>query len=289
MSKFEPEFDKELPPIVFDTSVPAVGSLGLRIAGSLVKGLAVPFHALRPGWRRVVPEVFPAAQPSAQGKGDGEIPLVVWQTNFTDRCSWPMWMNVAHNRRLAPEFEFRFVGQEAMERQMAKAPPKVGKAFSRLASGAAQADLWRLQTLYDFGGVYIDMDGTLVTPLARLLRGRRELLVADSLRFTQYFIASAPKNPLFLEFIDAVVDGIEHWEENGRKPVFWTTGPAALEPVLFRHPEIHFARRGDVCRQGVFTNERFQYIDRPRGKWTHDKEFVRPAKREGRVFAAADA
>jgi mannosyltransferase OCH1-like enzyme len=26
-----------------------------------------------------------------------------------------------------------------------------------------------------------------------------------------------------------------------------------------------------VCVQGSFTNEHFQYIDKPRGKWTHKK------------------
>ncbi|RLA79851.1 MAG: glycosyl transferase, partial [Epsilonproteobacteria bacterium] len=27
-----------------------------------------------------------------------------------------------------------------------------------------------------------------------------------------------------------------------------------------------------TCNQGGFTNEYFQYIDKPRGKWTHAKK-----------------
>jgi len=275
MSKFDPRFDTKLPPLVFDESVPHVASLGLRLRGTLVKTLARPFHAFKPDWRKTLAEETPPLRPSPSVPGS--IPRVVWQTNFTSRCTLPVWRNFLHNRALAPEFSFRFLDDDACARYMAShADKRTCSAFDRLTNGAARADLWRLQVLHDEGGVYLDMDGTLVRPLAPLLEGRRELLVADKIRFTQYFIASVPGNPLFREFIETVVENIEKYDFAAARPVFWTTGPAALEKVLLRHPEVKYLLRGDVCRQGVYTNEHFQYLDRPHAKWTRNPSFVRP-------------
>lgn len=275
MSKIDPRFDTVLPPIVHDATVPAVHSLPLRLRGTCAKTFGYLFHALRPDWRAELPPETPPSRP--EPPEEGGIPHIVWQTNFTRRCTWPVWRNVLHNRALAESFSFRLVDDDAAARYMEEnAAPRTLSAYRRLANGAARADLWRLQVLFDHGGVYIDMDGTLVVPLAPLLRGRRELLIADDLRFTQYFLATVPRNPLFREFIDTVVDNIENYDFAAARPVFWTTGPAALEKVLFRHPEVEFAARGDVCRQGVYTNEHFQYLDRPHAKWTHSASFVTP-------------
>mgnify|MGYP002623893442 CR=1 FL=1 len=275
MSKIDPRYDTVLPPIVHDATVPRTPSLFLRIRGSLVKAGGHLFHALRPDWRAVLPRETPPTVPIPAE--DGEIPRIIWQTNFTDRCTWPMWRNVRHNRAMAKEFVFRLWDDAKCARYMAEhAEKRTAAAYARLENGAAKADLWRLQVLHDFGGVYLDMDGTLVAPLAPLLRGRRELLVADDLRFTQYFMATVPRNPLFAEFIDAVVGNVENYDFAAARPVFWTTGPAALEKVFFRHPEVKFASRRDVCRQGVYTNEHFQYLDRPHAKWTHNPSFVKP-------------
>jgi mannosyltransferase OCH1-like enzyme len=277
MSKIHPRFDTTLLPIVHDGTIPHVNSLGLRIAGSLAKAAGHVFHALRPDWRATLPAETPPEKP--ESPEEGGIPRIVWQTNFTDRCTWPMWRNVRHNRAMAKEFSFRFWDDATCDAYMREhAGSRTAAAYVRLTNGAAKADLWRLQVLHDFGGVYLDMDGTLVAPLAPLLRGRRELLVADDIRFTQYFMATVPRNPLFKEFIDTVVENVEHYDFAAARPVFWTTGPAALEKVLLRHPEVKFAPRRDVCRQGVYTNEHFQYLDRPRAKWTHNPSFVKPAE-----------
>ncbi|MBJ6903559.1 glycosyl transferase, partial [Vibrio cholerae] len=63
-----------------------------------------------------------------------------------------------------------------------------------------------------------------------------------------------------------IVRNIEHYDI--QKGVYGTTGPAVFNDVLKNEP-IESRRRRHVCVQGAFTNEYFQYLDKPRGKWTH--------------------
>ena len=50
--------------------------------------------------------------------------------------------------------------------------------------------------------------------------------------------------------------------------VYHSTGPTVLNKAL-EGKNVTTEDRKYVCIQGTFTNEHFQYIDKPRGKWTH--------------------
>jgi mannosyltransferase OCH1-like enzyme len=66
-----------------------------------------------------------------------------------------------------------------------------------------------------------------------------------------------------------IVENIE--QKNIGAGVYDLTGPTVLnraigeQNVKYRHTKI-------TCIQGSFSNEYFQYIDKPRGKWTHAKK-----------------
>ena len=243
-----------------------------RLAGEVVKALSRPFHALFPKKRWTLPAADPARRPPASTT---PIPRIFWQTNFTDRCSLPVWLNYRRNRRLSADFEYRWLGHDARDAYVRNhAPERVARAYFRLTDGAAQADLWRLVALYSEGGVYLDIDGSLVRPLADILAGRSEVFLWDRKRFSNYFMATVPGNPLFAEFIDCVVDRIENHHVRRERTVFYVTGPGALEEVLDGRPDTVFLPRQSVALQGAFTNEHFQYIDRPNSKWTHNPDFI---------------
>ena len=253
-------------------AVDAVRSQAIRACGTGVKILARPFHLLLPSRRWTMPPVDPAR---ATPRSETPIPRILWQTNFTDRCSLPVWLNYRRNRRLSADFEHRYVSTEARAEYMAKsAPPHVAAAYARLTDGAAQADLWRLVTLYREGGVYLDIDASLVRPLSAIVAGHDAVYLWDRKRFSNYFLATVPGNPVFAEFIDRVVDGIEHHHERHDRSVFYVTGPGALEAVLDAHPGIEYLPRKSVALTGAFTDEKYQYIDRPRGKWTNNPKFI---------------
>ncbi|UPQ88096.1 glycosyltransferase family 32 protein [Vibrio sinaloensis] len=240
----------------------------IRLTGNIFKVLSYPFHWVLPKARFTIPAFSPARVRLSSEKA---IPRTIWQTNFTDQASLPVYLNYLFNRLMSLNCDYRYVSTEARGEYLEKnAPTEVFNAYSRLTNGAAQADLWRLFVLYKEGGVYMDIDATLVRPLDKLLGEASELYikVSNNTEVTNYFIASAPGNPDLQETLDQVVYNINHYKpEMG---VYHSTGPTVLNQALAGKP-VNAEDRKYVCIQGTFTNEHFQYIDKPRGKWTHIK------------------
>ena len=168
-------------------------------------------------------------------------------------------------------YEYRYVSTQAREEYIAKNMSKeIVDAYNMLTDGAAQADLWRLLVLHREGGTYLDIDAHLVWPLSKIIRPEdTEVFLLTKQHYTNYFISSAPDNPILLEAINIVINNIEN--KNTVGGVYNLTGPNALNTALegknfneryYRH----------TCVQGSFTNEYFQYIDKPRGKWIYKKD-----------------
>ncbi|MEH0373150.1 glycosyltransferase family 32 protein [Vibrio mimicus] len=239
----------------------------IKLIGNLFKVLSYPFHFLFPKMRFTIP-VYSAAKLTSNVQNG--VPKIIWQTNYSNRSTLPVYLNYLFNRLMSLSYEYRYVSTEAREEYLKMhAPKEVYDAYLKLTDGAAQADLWRVTTLYQQGGIYMDIDATLVWPLSSLLKEVKEALyikIKDDTEITNYFLATAPHNPHFKAVMDTIVRNIENYDI--QKGVYGTTGPAVFNDVLKNEPIVS-RRRRHVCIQGTFTNEYFQYLDKPRGKWTH--------------------
>lgn len=247
----------------------------VRLYGVFAKTVAYPYHAILPNKRFVMAKVVKPRIPSAAVTADG-IPKIIWQTNFTEKATLPVWLNYKLNKYMAEDFEFRYVSTEDRGEYLKRYyPERVFNAYSRLTDGAAQADLWRVAVLYREGGVYIDIDASLVCNLHKKLEGKKQLFIAShENRATNFFLATVPGNPIFKDTLDAIVDNIENYSGGD---VFSVTGPRALRTAMAKHEAAEIVPRKMVCLTGVMTNEHFQYLDRPGSKWCHKKSFVTPA------------
>lgn len=242
----------------------------IRLFGNICKTLSYPFHWILPKYRFTIPAYSPAKLRLSKRSA---IPRVIWQTNFSEKCALPVYLNYLFNRLMSLNCDYHYVSTEARDEYMkANAEPDVYDAFSRLTNGAAQADLWRLVVLNKEGGVYADIDATFVWPLDRLIGKEEQALyikISNNTRYTNYFIASAPNNPNLQDAINEVVHNINNYKpEMG---VYHSTGPSVFDKLFHDRKGLHAEDRKYVCIQGTFTNEYFQYIDRPRTKWTHIK------------------
>ncbi len=167
--------------------------------------------------------------------------------------------------------EYRYVSTEARLEYIKKTcSEEIIKAYETLTDGAAQADLWRLLVLEHEGGIYLDIDAHLVWPLSKIIRPEdNEIFLLTKQHYTNYFIASAPNNPILSKAVSIVVKNIQ--ERNTRGGVYYLTGPNALNQAL-EGKTFNERYYRLTCVQGSFTNEHFQYIDKPRGKWIHKKD-----------------
>lgn len=249
-----------------------IGSLlinrSAKFIGTFVKGFAYLFHFIFKTKRFTIPLYSKAL---ISGK-KSTIPKIIWQTNYSNNATLPVYVNYLFNRLMSLDWEYRYVSTEdRLEFIKTHASERVANAFEQLTDGASQADFWRLFTLNHSGGVYMDIDAHLVWPLSWMIKPEdKEMLLMTKHRFSNYFIASAPNNPHLQTALDIIVDNIE--QKNIGGGVYDLTGPTVLNRAIKDDNEVNQRLYKYTCIQGSFTNEYFQYMDKPRGKWTHKKQ-----------------
>ncbi|MDI5933558.1 glycosyltransferase family 32 protein, partial [Halomonas kalidii] len=240
----------------------------IKLIANLLKVACYAFHFVFPDTRFTLPA---RASPLIRSRRPTAIPRVLWQTNFTDRVTLPVYLNYLFNRLMAPGFEYRFMTTAARADFIARHyPGEIVRHYSRLQIGAAQADFWRVLVLQVHGGVYLDIDAHLTWPLGRLLGSDRQSLFIRTKRgdLSNYFIASQPHSPQ----LDAVIRAINaNIEANTLEGVFDITGPGVFNRVL-DIDGVNSVLYRYACTQGSFTNEYFQYIDKPQGKWNREQK-----------------
>lgn len=241
----------------------------IKLVANITKLLSYGFHALFPKKRFTLPE---QAAPWLKPKEPTPIPRIIWQTNFTNKVTLPVYLNYLFNRLMAPRFEYRFMITEARKAFIAAHySPEINQQYDRLQIGAAQADFWRLLVLNQHGGVYLDIDAHAIWPLANTLGKHEELYITTRRgELSNYFIASRPDNPNLLKLIERVQHNIQ---DSSLTNVFELTGPGVFIELLDQQavPTVSYRH---ACNQGSFTNEHFQYIDKKAGKWTKEQRTV---------------
>lgn len=238
----------------------------IKLTANITKVLSYPFHWMLHNKRFTLPE---RAAPLLKGGKPSRLPPIIWQTNFTNRVTLPVYLNYLFNRLMAPHFEYRFMITEARREFIAEHYPEILPHYERLQIGAAQADLWRLLVLHKFGGVYLDIDAHQIWPLSQVIGREREELYITTRRgeLSNYFIASVPDNPRLKKLVDQIVRNIEEASLNN---VFHITGPGVFNELL-RVDQVPTVAYQHAVNQGSFTNQHFQYIDKAEGKWNQQQ------------------
>lgn len=239
----------------------------LRLFGNIVKILSYPFHAIFPKKRFTIPEFDPA---KVRSKNSQKINRTIWQTNYSNQVTLPVYCNYLLNRLLSRDYDYRYVSTEQREAYIkANADERTYNAYIKLTDGASQADFWRVFTLYNEGGVYMDIDGHLVWNLANIINENdSEVLITRRNYYTNFFMASEKGNAFLKDTLEIIVENIERRRVDGG--VFKLTGPICLNEAL-TGKTVNTRRDKTTCAQGTFTNEYFQYMDKKNGKWNHAK------------------
>ena len=235
----------------------------IKIFANFIKLACYAFHFFFPNKRFILPKNAP---PIYKINSQTAIPRILWQTNFTDSVTLAVYINYLFNRLMSPAYEYRFMLNEDIEAFIKSSyPPEIYESYSKLQIGAAKADFWRILVLQKLGGVYLDIDAHLVWPLNFIIKpGDTELyLINNKGKLTNYFIASKKDNDHLDKIINIILNNIE---ENSLKSVYVMTGPGVVSQAL-GDLEVNTANYRYTCNQGNFTNDFFQYIDKPQGNW----------------------
>jgi mannosyltransferase OCH1-like enzyme len=239
----------------------------IKILGTIIKTLSYPFHLILPNLRFTIPINSKA---KIKTKEYYKIPKIIWQTNYTNKVTLPMYINYLFNRLMSLDYEYHYVSTEERLKFIKQHSSKdIFDSYSRLTDGASQADFWRVFVLYKCGGVYLDIDAHFVWPLSKIIKPKdKEVILLTKQHYSNYFIASQKDNPILEKTLDIIVDNINNKRvENG---VYSLTGPITLNDAI-GSSKVNYRFYRVTCVQGSFTNEYFQYIDKPKGKWIYAK------------------
>ena len=240
----------------------------IKIFANICKTFCYVYHFFLPKKRFTIPAY---RAPRKKASADQRIPRIIWQTNFTDQATLPVYLNYLFNGWLSPTYEQRFVSTEARgEFIKENYPAEIFEAYDKIQIGAGQADYWRVLVLNTLGGIYIDIDAHTVSSLDKIIKPtdtEAYIQMRDS-SLSNYFIASVPDNPNLQAVAKAIKENID--ERKNTYSAFTMTGPGVFNSILDVE-NLHKVFYRDTCIQGSFTNEYFQYIDKPQGKWTKDK------------------
>ncbi len=122
-----------------------VANRAIKLVGNIVKTLSYPFHFVFPKARFTIPEYSPAKVRSKKTAG---ITKVIWQTNYSNKSTLPVYINYLFNRLMSLDYEYRYVSTEGRAEYLKEhASKEVYQSYIKLTDGAAQADLWRLAVL----------------------------------------------------------------------------------------------------------------------------------------------
>jgi inositol phosphorylceramide mannosyltransferase catalytic subunit len=175
------------------------------------------------------------------------IPKIVWQTheyNYNDlpkiyKYTSSIWKQNSHG------WDYRYVTGSERRMFIQEYFPQYLYLYDHIGPGIYKADFWRYLVLYQFGGLYADMDSVLELQLdgpecAKLINFNASAVVAKNLAqgvFSNAFIMSEPKNPVMLQVIESVIDKCKHlYDDTEDLSVtgVWVnaTGPVVFDEVI---------------------------------------------------------
>jgi mannosyltransferase OCH1-like enzyme len=109
---------------------------------------------------------------------------------------------------------------------------RIYNAYCKLNIGAAKADLWRYLILYQFGGIYLDIDSIIKTDLNKIIKDNDEFIISREKNkgiLLQWFFIVKPQHPVLLKIINKVIDNIEKKVSND---LMYVTGPRVFTQCI---------------------------------------------------------
>ncbi|HNP94123.1 MAG TPA: glycosyltransferase [Cyclobacteriaceae bacterium] len=185
------------------------------------------------------------------------IPKVIYQTYYTTRLPLITRFFIWRMKKLNSEFQYEFYDDARIEEFLKnETSEEIFGAYKRITIGAAKADFFRYNILYQKGGVYLDIDSTIYKRLRSLISPNDTAIIAKERNpgmFVQWALVYDKGHPFLKRTIDKIIDNIN----TNRFPndVHQMTGPSAyslaIRECLAENPKIDYREVG-VDYDGYF-------------------------------------
>ncbi|MGR3857036.1 glycosyltransferase family 32 protein [Chryseobacterium indologenes] len=174
------------------------------------------------------------------------VPKQIFQTFKTKKLPLITRYHIWNMKRKNPEYSYFFYDDSDIEKFLTKEfPPSYIETYHKLTIGAAKADFFRYAVLYKKGGIYLDIDSSIVKPFRELIKESDEAVISAERHanlYVQWGLIFNKNHPFLKKTLELMLDNIN----NHRYPndVHATTGPTVfskgIKQSLAENPSIPF-------------------------------------------------
>lgn len=203
-----------------------------------------------------------------------EIPKLIWQTYKDDYDELPEYIRKHTEtwKNLNPEYEYHYMSdEEAAQFVLDKYGKEYHDIFVSLPVGVMRGDMWRYLIVYEFGGVYTDLDTTCIKPIDSWLKENYNMIVCpeNEVHLCQWTFAATPKHPLLASVIELMISRLKAPQFNIPHAVHIHTGPSMWTEGIMRglgvfdDKEIEEYRlNGHIMNNLIYDSKFYNELDR---------------------------
>jgi mannosyltransferase OCH1-like enzyme len=172
---------------------------------------------------------------------DRKIPRIVHLTSRS-RCMHPVIASNVDTWRL-PGHSLFLHDDDAMDELLYRDWPEFPQLKYVLKclihGGAAKADIWRVLVLWEYGGIYADVDSRPNAFNATTITADDDAFFVIENEITtgmpsQWFMAASPRHPMMYTTMQVILANLVNLRDVGDFPIVWTTGPGAVNDAFGR-------------------------------------------------------
>ena len=169
------------------------------------------------------------------------IPKIIHVTGKSRCVSESFRNNLIVHWRNFPDHAFVFYNDAAVDRLLTKhfdEFPQMAQMPHCIRGGAAKADLFRAVVLWEYGGIYTDMDNSLVhlNVSSMLAADDEAFFVVDAAKLlSQFFIAAKPRHPLMFLLVQSTFLRLLSLNDVDQQYAPYVTGPGALKSAFIHY------------------------------------------------------
>lgn len=178
------------------------------------------------------------------------IPKTIFQTFKSSSLPWITKWHIYRMKKMNPNYVYEFYTDERIiEFIRTYFGIDTLNIYLKIQVGAAKADFFRYLVLFQFGGIYLDIDSQIKQPLDKLIKSDDRAIISleDNQRFyVQWAMLYEANHPFLAKTIEIVVENIRH----NKYPIdsHKMTGPSAYTEAIHRcleeNPSISYRQFG---------------------------------------------
>jgi mannosyltransferase OCH1-like enzyme len=162
------------------------------------------------------------------------IPKNIFQSWITKELHPEIQKKVNTIKELNSEYSYQlYTDSEIDEFVNTFYPGKISECFNRLNIPVAKIDFWRYLILYEYGGVYVDLDSSIDISLDDFIRENDSAIITAETNpntFVQWALIFDKQHPILKKVIELVVDNIEN--NSYPNDILQMTGPQVYSKAI---------------------------------------------------------